>query len=346
MHCHLLIPALFPPPTLTRENDPLHGVSVPALQSLLARGRCAQSFATDMESWLCEAFGVERRQDYPVGAFSALADGIDVGNGCWLRADPVHLGVERDRLILTEASIFPISPEEAGALVTTLNLHFAPDGLHFSAPVPQRWYLRSNQVSSLATHGLYETAGKNIHALLPAGLDALRWRALLNEVQMLLFDHPVNIAREARGIAPVNSIWPWGAGALPGNMRHAPFTGVWGSDPLARGLALAASIHHDALPDDATAWLSQTTPGNHLVVLDSLRPLSCYGDAHAWRGQLAWLERHWFAPLKQALLGGRISLTLHAPTSSGTLDCTTSRSDLWKPWRRTRPLTFFRPQAR
>lgn len=343
MHCHLLIPALFPPSALTRENDPLHGVAAPALQALLARGNCMLTPASDMESWLCETFGVARQQDYPSAAFSALGDGLDAGSGCWLHADPVHLGVERDQLILTEASAFPLAREEADALIVTLNQHFAPDGLNFVASLPQRWYLRLEHAPALTTHGLYQAAGNNIHALLPAGPDAMRWRALLNEVQMLLFEHPVNVAREARGIAPVNSIWPWGAGILPQSSPHCSFEGVWGNDPLVRGLARAGSIADDRLPENAATWLKHLHPGNHLAVLDSLLPLACYGDAHAWRDQLAWLEQHWFAPLKQAVQGGHITLTLHAPTPAGTLACTASRSGLWKLWRPARSLIHYRP---
>lgn len=37
---------------------------------------------------------------------------------------------------------------------------------------------------------------------------------LHSEAQMLLYSHPFNDAREARGLPPVNGFWPHGAGAL------------------------------------------------------------------------------------------------------------------------------------
>ena len=40
-------------------------------------------------------------------------------------------------------------------------------------------------------------------------------RMLLNEVQVLLHQHPLNAARQTRGLPPVNSVWFWGAGRLP-----------------------------------------------------------------------------------------------------------------------------------
>jgi len=342
MHCHLLIPALLPPPALTRENDPLHGAKSPALQTLLARGRRTQTQANDMEGWLCETFGVARQQDYPVGPFSAMADGIDAENGYWLRADQVHLAVERDQLILTDSSTFALSQPESDHLVATLNQHFLPDGLHFCASHPLRWYLRLEHPPAISTRNIGQVAGHNIHSNLPRGPEELRWRALINEVQMLLFEHPVNVARENRGEAPINSIWPWGGGSLS-SAPSRPLDQAWSNDALASGLAMAGNIPHQTLPANADAWLNMAQAGSHLLVLDSLRPAARYGTPHAWRERLAQLEQQWFAPLEQALRKGAIQLTLHAPTPHGTLSFNASRGSLWQLWRRQRPLIHYRP---
>ena len=36
------------------------------------------------------------------------------------------------------------------------------------------------------------------------------WRKLLNEIQMIWHEHPVNLARTARGLPPINSLWLYG----------------------------------------------------------------------------------------------------------------------------------------
>lgn len=344
MHCHLLIPSLFPPAALTRENDPLHGAKAPALQTLLAHGSCSQTPASDMEGWLCETFGVPRQLDYPVAPLSAMADGIDAKNGYWLRADPIHLAVERDQLILTECSTFALSHAESENLIATLNQHFSADGLHFCAVHPLRWYLRLEQTPDVATQALYQVAGFNIHAHLPRGPEELRWRALINEVQMLLFEHPVNVARENRGEPPINSVWLWGGGTLP-TVSGCKFDAVWSNDALAHGLAMASNTTHHALTDSAGEWLAQAGPGNHLLVLESLRPAALYGTPHAWRERLEQLERQWFAPLERVLRKGAIELTLHAPTPDGTLDFNVTRCSLWKLWRRQQALIHYRPTS-
>lgn len=343
MQCHLLIPALFPPATQTPENDPLNRVAVPALRTLLARGTASRSEPSDLEAWLCQAFGVARQQDFPVAPFALLADGLQAGEAYWLCADPVHLSIERDQLILTESSTFSLSQAESDNLISALNNHFSHDGLHFFAPHPMRWYLRLDTPPAMATQTLMQTAGHNIHPRLPRGQDELRWRALINEVQMLLFEHPVNVAREHRGEAPINSVWPWGGGifsAPPGG----EFDHMWSDHALATGLAMASMSPYYALSANAREWLERAQPGNHLVVLDSLRPASLYGTPHAWRERLEALEHDWFAPLERALRKGATDLTLHAPTAAGTLRFDVSRGSLWKLWRRLRPLMDYRPR--
>lgn len=341
MHCHLLIPDLLPRSAITEQNDPLHRISAPALQALLARSSRERSSTENMESWLCEAFGVDSGLDYPVASLCALAQGIETGNSYWLRADPVHLAVERDQLVLEQGPVNSLSKDESLALVATLNQHFACDGLHFLTPHPKHWYLRLDQPAAIATQTLHRALGQNIHPLLPTGPDALRWRALLNEIQMLLFSHPVNEAREARGDLPVNSTWLWGGGAQPNHLR-SPFDEIWANEPLPHGLAEKAGIPHRMLPDGVDDWLEEIASGSHLLVLDSLRDPASYGDPHSWREQLLRLEELWFAPLKRAAQRGKIDLTLHVPTVGGTSSFTTNRSRLWKFWKPIRQLKSYR----
>ena len=80
---------------------------------------------------------------------------------------------------------------------------------------PQCWYVCVPDPVELETTPLSQALGHDAGVLKPQGRDARHWLADVNEAQMLLFAHPVNAAREARGLPTVNSLWPWGAGALP-----------------------------------------------------------------------------------------------------------------------------------
>ncbi len=338
MHCHLLIPGLFPPFSPETRNA-LRELPLPALATLLARGSRKTLADESMDAWLCRSFGVEKQHNWPVAAFTLLADGGSPGSDFWLLAEPVHLQLQRDRLVLVDAGNPDITQEEAGSLIAALNDHFADEGLRFFPTRPAHWHLRlAHPPAHLETHSLETAIGRNIRNLLPSGPDGKRWHSLLNEVQMLLHRHPVNEAREERGLLPVNSIWPWGGGVLPINPT-THFAHIWTDDALARGLAVATGTPCTNVPKTAAEWLAATQDGSHhLVVLDALRTPALHGDVRLWRGSLLRLEKDWFVPLRQALSRGKLSrLTLYAFDNGRAGAFSVGRSDLWKIWLRAKP---------
>lgn len=340
MHCHLLVSDLFWPDRDGRDID--RPTQAPALEQILAKARRRHGDAACGEAWLSEAFGVERQQDWPVAPYSLLADGGVPGAHYWLRADPVHLKLEGNRLLLADSSIFSLTQQEADALCDSLNAHFRADGLAFQPLRPERWYLRLDAAPALETTPLADAAGRSVDDLLPRGADAARWRARLNEAQMLLHGHAVNAARESAGGMLVNSLWLWGGGRRA-DAVSAPFAAVWSGNAFAAGLAQAAGIAARALPDGAPELLrASASEGVNLVVLDALRGAAQYRDADGWREGLARLERDWFAPLLQALRQERIGmLSLHAPGPKGALSAEATRGDLRRFWRRAKPLATY-----
>lgn len=330
MHLQLVVPGLFP------DRESRSGtLRLPALELLLARGRRAQGEPAEPGRWLAQAFALEGRS-LPSGAITALAYGLDAGEGCWLRADPVHLKLQSDWLALIPAEGFPIAGDEARELARTVNRHFA-DAFVVHAPHPERWCLRAAGDIAIDALSPLELAGLDVNANLPRGPDAQRWHALLNELQMLLHAHPVNEAREKRGEPPVNSLWFWGAGRLPG-AASGPWHSVSAEEPLALGLARLAKIRYRALARSASEWLERMPEdGRHLVVLDSLRAVHVLGDSDARDKRLGELEERWFAPLLAALKAGRIGMvTVHAPDAGISFE--TVRGDLRRFWRRSRSL--------
>jgi hypothetical protein len=290
------------------------------LRRLLSRARTATISHEPLEGALMQRFGVSRQRDWPVAPLARLGDGQEPDPGYWLCADPVHLRVDRDALVLVDSRRYELAQTDADALVRSLNLHFRAAGIAFSAPTPKRWYARVAQAPNVQTVPLREAAGRNVDSLLPSGDEALAWHRTVNEIQMLLHDHPVNEAREARGEPPVNSVWLWGGGVLPTQVTGG-WVQVWAGDPLAGGLARAADIECADTPGSLTSWLEQAKEGDHLVVLD---------DADLDR-----MESHWLAPGLHALRARLLSrLSLSAGVGSEVLRFDLTRSDLWKFWRR------------
>lgn len=325
----LLVPHLFPSARLleTAAQD-LH---LPALQTLLSRGRRLPCPAVGVEAALCEALGIARQQDWPLAPITLAADGGVAGDAYWLRADPVHLRVMRDRIVLAGSSVLELSREEADALAKTIGEHFGTD-LNPQPLHPQRWYLRYPEAPQLTTTPLSVAVGCDIDPLLPHGPNAMRFRAELNELQMLLHEHPVNQAREARGELPVNSLWLWGGGRLP--VPCATPVPLYAGDVEARALGAFCNARVHTLPAHPDAQLLES---DGVILLDALTGAGQVGDAYGWREALRELEQDWFVPLRGALRKiGPHGLRLLDPVNGKALHL--HARDAWKFWRRPRSL--------
>ena len=332
MNCHLLVPNLYWPAAAGIE--PYRSLDVPALETLLARGRRSRTDGISLERWLAAAYGLPAA--LPLAPYTLRGDGGDPGNDCWMHADPVHLKVHRDHLVLADAARLQVTPTEAREFVAALDAHFAAVSIAIVAPRPERWYLRHADEPRLSATPTAEVAGRSIEPFLPAGDDGARWRRFINEAQMLLHDHPRNQDREARGELPVNSIWLWGAGRT--HQLVPPYDAVWSDHPLVSGLAAASGVAVRRLPASGAELHLGLDAGLHLVALTSL-PATVYGDMTAWRAAVSLLDRQWFAPLL-AKLGhsGLNSITLHGLGPDFGHVAEYRRHDRFRFWRRKRPL--------
>jgi len=310
MHCELVVPGLF-----GTTGNPRFA----ALELLLARGRRQRAAAQTLEAWLQEAFDLGEGP-FPAGALTLLSLGRDPADGSWVRADPVHLRLPRDRAVVAPAEALSIAPEEAASLCEALNRHFA--GCEFTPVEPGRWCAR-------VAEGVHEQS-----ALQVAGTEPdvrAQGAPLLNEIQMVLHEHPVNEAREARGEPAVNSVWIWGGGRAPS--ARSAWQSVAADDPAVRGAARLAGTRHRALPRSGREWLDRLPEdGRHLAVLDQLRAPLALGEEV--KETQARLERDWFTPILAALRTGRIGMvSLHVPDGPHALSFETIRGDLRRFWR-------------
>jgi hypothetical protein len=303
----LLIPGLLP----ARDGDPRR----PNLERWLARADLAREEPAGAQAWLARRFGVD---GLPVAAVTLAVDEAPQA-GAWLRADPVYVRVERDTLVLHDASVLEVTPEEARALVAALRELFAPDGIEFRVPRPDRWYARVAREELPETTPLDEAIGADVFGRLPRGRGRINWASALTEIQMLFSTHPVNVAREADRRPPVNGIWFWGGGVLP-PAPVSPYARVYANDPFASGLAHLAGARLEPVPGSIDA-VEAGEPA--LVVLDGL-------DAAA--------DEAWLAALRGAL--GRFPpVRLVLPSRSGALVATLTARARWRLLRRPRPLS-------
>lgn len=343
MHLELLIPDLIAP-----GPDAARGLALPSLERLLGRAVKTVEAPTTVDSWLSVAADLRTTDDTtpaPSAVLSLLGDGGTPGTSGWLRADPVHMRVDRDQLLLDALPAATLSEKDATGLLDTLNRHFAADAIKFSSTRPHTWYVETLTSPQAVFTPLSAAQGNNADALRPQGSDAMLWQRIANEAQMLLHEHPVNEAREQRGELPINSVWFWGAGTLPQN-AGLRYRQIWTDDAVARGIAMLSGVRVAGVPRTATQWFAQETEagaeGRYLVVLDGLRRAVREQGLEAWRAALHDYERDWFVPVHEALRRDRIGmLTIHALAAHFTLSAEVIRGDLVKFWRGAKPLAAY-----
>jgi hypothetical protein len=341
---HFLLP--FALPTAADAATALHNLESPALEKLLARASLVERVAGEdfqrtlpHERWIARQFGaVASNADdaAPLAPYMLLADGGTPGDAVWACVQPVHVRVAHDHLVLIDPASLDLSDDEAATLLAVAKPLVEELGVRIEAPRPVRWYLSSATFGTLAGASPLRASGRNIEIWLPheaqSGQRSRAWMKLQNEVQMAWFEHPVNAAREARGLPAVNSIWLHAQGAAQPLKR--PFARVLSDAAATRGLALASGADA-ASPPASFGALQPADEGATLVELDPFSAPFIEQDWARWHAALGALERDWLTPALAALQEGRIGelgLTLCGDTGSSTL--TVTRGDLRKFWRR------------
>ena len=293
-----------------------------ALERLLAIGQ-HNRVASSAQTLLCQMMGVAKQADWPIAPFSWAGEGGEPGVDYWLCADPVHLILQRDSFSLSAPAPLAVTPQDAQVLAAKLNQHFVADGLQFQLGDSGRWYLRLETPPAITTSLPEAAIDRDISPFLPQGAGAAKWNRLLNEIQMLVFEHPVNVARESRGELAINSIWLSGGGVLTQQLNPS-IKAIYADGSLAKGLAATANMPYFAVPDGLSGLLG--AEGDMVLMLDDAE------DA----------ERKWFAPLLQALRSRKITeLNIHLLMRDQLLQVLVKPMDCWKFWRKTKLLEAY-----
>jgi hypothetical protein len=132
----------------------------------------------------------------------------------WATITPCYWHVGVDQIQMLHPDALHISEADSRTALEAMRPYFAEDGISLHYHSPSCWLAQSPLFDGLATASLDRVAGRNVNAWMPEGAQAAPLRRLQNEMQMLLYTHPVNDQRQAAGLQPINSFWASGAGAL------------------------------------------------------------------------------------------------------------------------------------
>ena len=182
----------------------------------------------------------------PLGALAAQAAGLDPSQA-WGLLTLCHLEPQRDHVAMREPEDLALSVDESNALMQAMQPYFSEDGLALHPHRPGQWLVCGQALRELPTASLERVRGQPVDAWMPQGEGTRKLRRLHNEMQMLLYTHPVNDARAGRGLTPVNAIWLSGTGSLTSAPRPA-------SSPEPATTTLHTALRDSALRDDAWSW--------------------------------------------------------------------------------------------
>ncbi|WP_363796943.1 phosphoglycerate mutase [Lysobacter firmicutimachus] len=254
---------------------------------------------------------------WPVAAVTRQRDAGDAAHAAWLRADPAYVRPDiNGARLLAYGQALALSERDSAALLPALRPLFGDAGFPIDAPSPSRWYLCLPREARLPRFASPEQAlGEDLFQHLPEGdgAEGRRWRSLLSEAQVVLHNHPHNVQRIAAGLAPINSLWFWGAGVLPDHVR-SDYAEVFSDDEALTAFGALAGVRAEALPP---RW-----SGGEGAGLFDLRAMR----------DLALVQRDWLEPIGQALDAGAIDRAVLGFADGERFEL--ARSQRWRFWRK------------
>jgi hypothetical protein len=277
-------------------------------------------------AWLCEHVGrADLAAASPGGLAAALleAGSAETDRPVWL-AEPVHLEAGLDRVRLAPRGLLALEAGEAEALAASFHDVFASSTFALR-PLRDGALLLQGLEADAARDDPARRLGDDLRDIPVRGSGARVLQRLQGEIELWLYDHPVNRARAARRLKPVSALWIWGGGFAARDRRLHPVPQAYASEASVAGLwrlceaavePAPPSLH--ALPGYATS--AARPAGETIVVLYVSRLQEGIGS----------LERDWIAPALQRLARRELSmLTLVANDRILSL----RRYDLLKRWR-------------
>ncbi|MCJ7451344.1 MAG: hypothetical protein MUO39_02575 [Steroidobacteraceae bacterium] len=305
---------------------------VPAAEWLLARGRSNPVQDIPWREWLLAP--VAARTDLlrrcPAGPAGRANSTGRPPEGTWACARPVHLATAIEHLRLAPEDV-EVQAGESSALLEDINRHLEGRGLRLHAQAGWvDWQLECDEPIECGSVEPELAAGRSIRDLMPGGRDGARVRALMNEIQMLLHEHPVNQDRAGHGRPAINTLWLWGFGRFE-ETDEVSLPMLYTDDAWLSGIWRLNGMQSEPLDELAKGF---DAGGGQVLVAGSRPP----GDSLSGNGlidALAQAERSCFAPALAALRSGIVS---GVDLLLGGRAYAVERSARFKFWRRAHPL--------
>jgi hypothetical protein len=163
---------------------------------------------------------------------------------------PCHWQLGMDSAQMLPPAALAIRPEEHLALQEALLPYWLEDGLHWQERLGAHWLLQiPPDMAQLSLPSIDAALQGLVQNLLPRAAAHPTLQRLHAEAQMLLYQHPVNEAREAQRLPTINALWFSGAG-------HLSATGMEALNQLRLDTRLCDAAQSDSPTQWQNAWRS------------------------------------------------------------------------------------------
>ena len=177
-------------------------------------------------------------------AYSLQLPAAKPGEG-WAWLTPCHWQVNTDHVRMADPADCQISPQESHMVMESLRAFLLEDGITLHGlQADGNWLALGAAFHDLPTASLARASGGAVDHWIPRQAQAQPLRRLQNEMQMLLYTHPMNDARAARRLLPINSFWISGTGNLPDGFTSANNAGT----------TVLHALREATLRNDGAAW--------------------------------------------------------------------------------------------
>jgi hypothetical protein len=184
---------------------------------------------------------------------------------------PCHWQIGMDQVVMADPAHLRLSDEESQQLLQAMQSFLQEDGLQVTWHSALRWHAQGALLADLPTASLDRVIGQNVKDWMPQHPAARPLQRLQSEMQMLLYNHPVNDARDARRQHTVNAFWLHGAGTLPAITPAA-------APPMTETVTVSDALRSSALHGDVRAWRQAWQQLDATAVADLLQHLKATGQ--------------------------------------------------------------------
>lgn len=328
----IVIPDLYLPAAEAAAVAP----DLPGLERIARFGRRI-ALPQGWRAWLARTVGLGSLAAEPPACVAARACPLPPVGAVWL-ATPVHCTASHAGVHLEQRGLLKLTAPERAALAADFASVFGDSGMALVALESGGFLVHGVGLPGSEAHSIEPArcVGVPIDDTVPIDRALQRLRA---EIEIWLFEHPVNRERSSRGELAVSALWTWGGGRL--DRQHAahsmsPMTAgtrAYARDPYVDGLWAVPGAKRVTAPPERLQALRQEGDDRLIVVIELAEYLAearaaIPGDA------LAELDARWLAPAARGIGDGAWGrLMLVANDRCITL----ARYDALKRWRKAQP---------